>query len=163
MEKGQINKNVLVNRDIMFLMRFLKETHLFDGFFIKFQKYQGITIYNLQRYKNFISNRLKYSLQELYVDKKFSQLYQIADRIIDDEANKILCKHGNLIYSCDLFASWCAHIIYCRTENDEYYFWRAVLNHFIFFKLLYFTTLNKTTIDTSNLLRLPMIKTKNHE
>ena len=104
--------------------------------------------------------RLKYPLQEVYYDKRFSQLYQTADKIIDDEANKILCKHGGLIYSCELFVAWNRYIICCLTVIEEHDFWRAVLHHFIFFKLLYFATLNKTTIDTSNLFCLPMIKTR---
>lgn len=164
MEKGKIDKNFLANRDIMFLIRFLKETHLFDGFFKKLQNYKNTTIYNLQQYQDFISNRLNYyEWHIVYTDSRFYQLYNIADRIIGDEINQMLCKHGGLIYSCDLFASWRVHRIYCRTQTEEHDFWCAVLYQFIFFKLMYFAMLNKTTIDTSNLFCLPMIKTRNHE
>lgn len=163
MEKGKIYKNVLANRDIMFLIRFLKETHLFDGFFTKLQNYKNTTIYNLQQYQDFISNSLKDEWHSVYLDSRFQQFYNIADRIIDDEINQMLCKYGGLIYSCNLFASWSVYRIYCRTETEEHDFWCAVLHQFIFFKLMYFATLNKTTIDTSNLLCLPMIKTRNHE
>lgn len=163
MGKGTIYKNVLANRDIMFLIRFLKETHLFDGFFKKLQNYKDITIYNLQQYQDFISNRLNDEWHPIYLDSRFQQLYNIVYRIIGDEINQMLCKYGGLIYSCDLFASWSVHRIYCRTATEEHDFWCAVLYQFIFFKLMYFAVLNKTTIDTSKLLCLPMIKTKNYE
>lgn len=153
----------LIDKDIKFLFRFLKENHILIQYFIKLNNFQGIEqLKTYKQYKRYVDKAkenvyiIKYNHDVM--DKLYGNIFKLR---YNDEDN-ILLMANCLIFSANLFCIWKNFLVCCHDFTEEHIFWRNVTYEFVRFKIPYFTMKNNRKVWLQTIPKYDIKKVKNY-
>ena len=153
----------LIDKDIKFLFRFLKENHILIQYFIKLNNFQGIEqLKTYKQYKRYVDKAkenvyiIKYNHDVMY--KLYGNIFKLR---YNDEDN-ILLMSNCLIFSANLFCIWNNFSVCCHDFTEEHIFWRNVTYEFVRFKMPYFTMKNNRKVWLQTIPKYDIKKVKNY-
>lgn len=151
----------LIDKDVKFLFRFLKENHILIQYFIKLNNFQGREqLKTYKQYKRYVDKAKENVYTINYKHDIMDRLYGNIFKLHYNDEDNILLMANCLIFSANLFCIWKSFSVCCHDFTEEHIFWRNVTYEFVRFKMPYFTMKNNRKVWLQTISKYDIKKVK---